>query len=154
MCHYFCEFCEKQDKLRIEEVRSDEQYDKYHIKYNGNNSIALVYDNDGNLSFFVNEVNGFYQRIDFYDNGNIAFIAKTDIPNGDIQGSMYYFFESNGDLSDSYHYHNGIRVGLSKSFHENSDFIKEVMHYDSLGKVYHRRTFDNKGKLISEEGHE
>ncbi len=141
----------KNSDLEINEKLRYHDLVAYRLKFDQNDPIIIVFLKDGTIRYLSHFVDGFEQQLDFHDNGYLAARTLVD-SSGNIQLGRYHFYESNGNLSHRYNYFNNKKVGVANSFHANSPYLKEYMEYDSSGCLRYRRTFDEFGKMVKEEG--
>ena len=116
----------------------------YHI-------IEVGVKDNGELNYFINYPPDHEQMISFFSNGVIQSKIKKD-ENGITQGNAYYFYRETGNLSSEYFYKNGIKTGSAVSYHDSSRRVKEFMLYNENGELFYRKTFDEQGSLLKEEG--
>lgn len=142
---------EENPEIEVVEIMTDSSYAAYSVTYEENQPVVLWFFDDGNLRYLGNFIGDNVQHLDFHKNGQLA--VKTTVDSLDnIQNGRYYFYDSNGNLSYNYNYIDNNKVGVAKSYHPNSPYLKEYMEYDSLGQMHYRRTYDKFGNTIKEEG--
>lgn len=137
--------------LLIKEILTEGLYKEFSISLDDKELLVIGVKENLGLTYLSNYANGYIQKFHFHENGMLGTKTKLDT-NGIIQDGMYYFFKSNGNLSHNYNYVDDKKVGVSKSYHSNSPYLREYMEYDSLGRLYYRKTYDELGNTIKEEG--
>lgn len=140
-------------EFKLKSVKTESQYVTYYLEYKGK-PIVMSFGDNGNIRHFGNFIGNSVQNFDFHNNGILA--VKTMVDSLDrVQNGRYYFFESNGNLSHLYNYFNNNKVGVARSYFPDAAYaFRELMEYDSLGRMYYRRTFDKMGNTIKIEGEE
>lgn len=123
----------------------------YKISIGDYHIIEVGVKENGELNYFVNYPIGHEQMISFFSNGVIQSKIKKD-ENGITQGNAYYFYKETGNLSSEYFYEDGIKTGSAVSYYDSSRRVKELMLYNESGELFYRKTFDEQGSLLKEEG--
>ena len=138
--------------IKVKKILQDSTYVAYSMELKRDNPLVIGFIEDGSIRYLTNFADGFQQKLDFHDNGFLAVKTTVDSFNN-IQNGRYYFFEINGNLSHNYKYLDDKKVGIAKSYHPNAPYLREYMEYDSSGNMYYRKTFDEHGNTINEEGY-
>ncbi len=137
--------------------------------------IYVLDDNDNMqiVTAYISDVE--IAKYQFYSNGCIK--AITRYKRGKINGDQYYFFQ-NGKLERKenfrdglqwgkayYYYPSGVvqyernwedgkKVGYCQDYYDTTGRIKVVNLYNEDGQLFYKKTFDENGHLLSEEGSE
>lgn len=114
--------------------------------------MQIGYDSLGNISNIrlFNEEK-LVDEILFFDNGKLK--VKTSLKDSTLirDGDTYHFF-STGRLKSDWTWENDILKGEARKYHESNGRLKQYMIYSTKGNLMYRKTFNDKGELISVEG--
>ena len=90
------------------------------------------------------------ESIWFYPSGNCE--QKTQYVKGKRDGYSYHFYAS-GCLKDFRYFREGKEVGIGLEYY---DFplasMKTIFHFNDSGHLFYKKTFDERGRFLSEEG--
>ena len=137
--------------MEIKKISEEDSYNEYSLLFHDSLLVLIGVEKGVGVLYFSNYADSLVQKLHFHDNGLLA--AKTNFDSSDnIQGGRYFFFESNGNISGNFNYWNNNRVGIAKTYYPNVHYLKEYMEYDSIGNLHYRRSYDELGNTIKEEG--
>lgn len=126
--------------------------DNYNTFINGKREgIHRYYDEEGNFRAFLkfnNDIlNG--EGVWYYPNGKIK--SKINYVNNTEDGMAYYFYES-GVIKSFRKWNKGKIVGYAVDYYDIYSRVESIMLYNDDGFLIYRKTYDEDGRLISEEG--
>ena len=92
------------------------------------------------------------QRITLYPNGTVKSKILED-RNKDNRNTVEHWFYKSGYLEAFYTRKNGKKFGTGLTYHDSSNSIHEIIHYNNEGLIYRKNTYDKSGNLIKSEPH-
>lgn len=135
---------DKEGNLIVQRRISKDSIAVYFMKFNEKGGLR-------NLEIFF-KGNSTREIFGFHENGKLR--AKVNFTNGIKTGKAYYFYES-GVIEVERNWNDNIKEeGIAVDYHDTTGNIKAVNLYNENGELYYRKSYNQKGELITVEGNE